>query len=190
MSALADDEPYTGARETATAVFVRRVKPGREHEYERLAAEMMAVSEQFEGQLASTLLHEAGAPSYTLVYSFTDQGSLRRFVDSPARLQISAEADEFSERHERIPEPTGLETWFALPGRPTMKPPPRWKMWLTSLIALYPLVVGFQEWLAPPLRRVPLLLRSAILPLILLTLMTYFVMPVVTRLVRSWLETR
>jgi hypothetical protein len=41
---------------------------------------------------------------------------------------------------------TGLETWFRLPGGdvPTMKPPPRWKMWLVSIVAVYPLVLAFQ----------------------------------------------
>ena len=176
------------ARETATAVFVRRIRDGCEAEYERLAQAMITASEMFSGQLAATLLHESDSPDYTLVYSFADPGRLRVWLDSAIRHQLVAQADELSERHDRIPDPTGLETWFALPGRQTFRPPPRWKMWITWLVALYPLVVCFQEWLAPPLSTVPLLLRSAIPPLILLTLMTYLVMPLVTRLIRPWLD--
>jgi antibiotic biosynthesis monooxygenase (ABM) superfamily enzyme len=54
-------------------------------------------------------------------------------------------------------------------------------MWLVSLFAIYPLVVAFQALLVPSIKTWPLLLRSAILPLMLLTLMTFVVMPVVTR---------
>ena len=61
-------------------------------------------------------------------------------------------------------------------------------MWLVSLIAVYPLVVLFQWVLAPRMSRLPLLFRSAMFPLVLLTLMTYVVMPLVTRFLRRWLR--
>ncbi|HEY4728150.1 MAG TPA: antibiotic biosynthesis monooxygenase, partial [Actinomycetes bacterium] len=64
----------------------------------------------------------------------------------------------------------------------------RWKMWLVSLIAVYPLVVLFQWALTPRMSRLPLLVRSALFPLVLLTLMTYVVMPLVTRFLRRWLR--
>ncbi|MGK3207162.1 hypothetical protein [Amycolatopsis sp. MEPSY49] len=47
-----------------------------------------------------------------------------------------------------------------------MKPPPRWKMWLISLVAVHPLVLGFQACVVP------------------LTTMTSVVMSAVTRLLR------
>jgi uncharacterized protein len=42
----------------------------------------------------------------------------------------------------------------------------------------------------PRIKGWPLLVRSAVFPLILLTLMTFVVMPVVTRIVQAWLATR
>jgi antibiotic biosynthesis monooxygenase (ABM) superfamily enzyme len=68
-----------------------------------------------------------------------------------------------------------------------MKPPPRWKMWLLSLCAIYPLVVALQATVVPTIKTWPLLVRSAVLPLCLLTLMTFVVMPAVTRVVQPWL---
>ena len=41
-----------------------------------------------------------------------------------------------------------------------MKPPPRWKMWLVSLVAVYPLVLAFQALLVPRMVRLPLPLRA------------------------------
>jgi antibiotic biosynthesis monooxygenase (ABM) superfamily enzyme len=171
----------------ATAVFARRVKPGDEAEYESLARQMIAASEAFPGHLGATMLHEAGSSPYTLVYSFTDEQALRWWLDSAERRQLVREADPISESHVRLPPLTGLETWFALPHQATIKPPPRWKMWLVSLVAIYPLVVALQVSLLPAIKRWPLLLRAAALPLVLLTLMTFVVMPAVTRVVQPWL---
>jgi uncharacterized protein len=87
---------------------------------------------------------------------------------------------------------TGLETWFKLPGAnvPTMKLPPRWKMWLVSIVAVYPLVLAVQVLVVPRMAGLPFPLRALLFPLVLLTLMTFVVMPVVTRLLRHWLDPR
>jgi uncharacterized protein len=61
-------------------------------------------------------------------------------------------------------------------------------MWLVSLLAIYPLVVTFQATIVPTIKTWPLLVRSAVLPLTLLTFMTFVVMPVVTRVVQPWLS--
>ena len=190
MSASSEELARAGERDPATAVFVRQVKPGHEAEYERLAHKMVEASETFPGQLGATMLHEAGSPNYALIYSFTDEPALRVWLDSPQRRQVLARADQIAERHLRLPPLTGLETWFTLPRRPTVKPPPRWKMWLISLVAIYPFVVAFQASLVPVIKAWPLLVRSAVLPLTLLTLMTFIVMPAVTRVLQPWLSRR
>lgn len=176
--------------EPVTAAFARQVKPGREAEYEKLASEMIEISKAFVGHIAATMLHEPDSPTYTLVYSFTDQHTLRAWLESPQRRWLLARGDRLAERHQQLPTLTGLETWFTLPQQATIKPPPRWKMWLVSLLAIYPLVVAFQAWLVPTIKAWPLLLRSAALPLTLLTLMTFVVMPVVTRVAQPWLSSR
>ncbi len=188
MSAPSNELDRIPPREPATAVFTRRVEPGHELEYEALAREMIEASEAFPGQLGATMLHEADSPNYTVLYSFTDQPALQAWLDSPQRRQLLTRADHIADAHLQLPPLTGLETWFTLPHRATIKAPPRWKMWLVSLLAIYPFVVAFQALLVPPIKTWPLLLRSAILPLTLLTLMTFVVMPVVTRVVQPWLS--
>ena len=175
-----DDEP-------ATAVFTRRIQTGHEAEYERLARDAVASAEHFPGHLAATMLHEPGSADYSLVYSFASRHSLQAWLDSDIRQRLATKADEISHAHHLLEPITALETWFRLPRRATIKPPPRWKMWLVSLLALYPLVVVFQRWLVPHVTSWPLLARAALFPVILLTLMTYVVMPSVTRALRAWL---
>ena len=64
----------------------------------------------------------------------------------------------------------------------------RWKMWVVSLFGLYPLVLGFLAFLAPHVARWPLPARAALFPFVLLTLMTYVILPVLTRLMGRWLS--
>jgi antibiotic biosynthesis monooxygenase (ABM) superfamily enzyme len=188
MTAQKDDSDRRRSREPATAVFARRVKPGRAAQYENLARKMVDTSKAFRGHLGATVLHEEDSPDYTVLYSFTDRPSLQAWLDSPERRELLRQADLLAEQHVRLPPLTGLETWFALPHRATIKPPPRWKMWLVSLVAIYPLVVAFQATIVPTIKTWPLPVRSAVLPLTLLTLMTFVVMPVVTRVVQPWLS--
>jgi antibiotic biosynthesis monooxygenase (ABM) superfamily enzyme len=47
--------------------------------------------------------------------------------------------------------------------------------------------LAFQAFVVPRTSSWPLPLRAALFPLVLLTLRTYVVMPVVTRLLRRWL---
>jgi uncharacterized protein len=188
MTATQDVIDRRCSPEPATAVFARRVKPGREAEYENLARKMVETSKAFPGQLAANVLHEPDSPDYTLLYSFTDRPALQAWLDSPERRGLVRQADQLADQHLRLPPLTGLETWFRLPHRATIKPPPRWKMWLVSLLAIYPLVVTFQVTIVPTIKTWPLLVRSAVLPLTLLTLMTFVVMPVVTRVVQPWLS--
>ena len=61
-------------------------------------------------------------------------------------------------------------------------------MWIFYLVSVYPLVVLFQWALAPRVNRWPLLVKSAVFPLVLLTLMSFVVMPLVTRFLRRWLR--
>jgi uncharacterized protein len=129
---------------------------------------------------------------YHILFSFADRRSLRAWLDSEQRRRWLARVGELLEADRGLQQLTGLETWFKLPGSnvPTMKPPPRWKMWLVSLVAVYPLVLAFQALVVPRMVRLPLPLRALLFPLVLLTLMTFVVMPVVTRVLRRWLGPR
>jgi antibiotic biosynthesis monooxygenase (ABM) superfamily enzyme len=54
-------------------------------------------------------------------------------------------------------------------------------------VGAYPLVVLMSAFVLPRLTTWPLLLRSIVFPVVLLTLMTYVVMPLVTKAMRGWL---
>ena len=196
--APADARP--AADDPVTVLYSRRVKPGRESEvafsWERSKVNgrrgIVAAARQFPGHLGASVLDAPGSREYHILFTFADRRSLRAWLDSDERRRWLVRVGELLEADRGLQQLTGLETWFKLPGSnvPTMTPPPRWKMWLVSLVAVYPLVLAFQVLVVPRMARLPLPLRALVFPLVLLTLMTFVVMPMVTRALRRWLGPR
>jgi antibiotic biosynthesis monooxygenase (ABM) superfamily enzyme len=60
-------------------------------------------------------------------------------------------------------------------------------MLLASLLGAYPLVVVLSAFVLPRVEGWPLLARAALVPVIVLSLMTYVIMPQISRLLRRWL---
>ena len=188
--APADARP--AADDPVTVLYSRRVKPGREADFEAWARGIVAAARQFPGHLGASVLDAPGSREYHILFTFADRRSLRAWLDSAERRRWLGRVGELLEADRGLQQLTGLETWFKLPGSnvPTMTPPPRWKMWLLSLVAVYPLVLAFQVLVVPRMARLPLPLRALVFPLVLLTLMTFVVMPMVTRALRRWLGPR
>jgi antibiotic biosynthesis monooxygenase (ABM) superfamily enzyme len=88
--------------------------------------------------------------------------------------------------HEDRAHTTGMETWFSLPDR-SVHAPPRWKMALVTFSGVYPLSVILQLTAVPAAKEWPLPLRALVFPVILVPLLTYVIMPGLSRLLRDWL---
>lgn len=82
---------------------------------------------------------------------------------------------------------TGLETWFTLPSKNGASPPPRYKMVVVTWIAVFPLATLIFMLLQPLLGNAPAVLRTLVFTVIMVSMMTYVVMPRMTRLFSFWL---
>jgi len=171
-----------------TTVVTRNLIPGRERDYEEWARRVVAASTRYGATGHTFLTPDAGAPRRVLIAQFPDEAGARAWDESKERDQLVREADEFSTME--IQRLTGLETWFTLPGERAVVPPSRWKQLLLTLMGAYPLVVLVSAFIMPQLQSWPLPVRSAVLPVVLLTLMTYVVMPLLAQLFRGWLYPR
>jgi hypothetical protein len=187
----------TGARsreaadhEPVTVVFSWRAKPGKEREFSGWAKALTSVATRFAGSLGATVIHEVGSRDFHIVEQFVNRAALQRWLDSRERAQLYEQVRDIAEARTAVQQRTGLETWFHVPSHAgeTMRPPPRWKQWLVSLIAVYPIVLLFQMYVFPLVADWPLWARAASFPLVILTLMTYVVMPIATRLLNRWLH--
>lgn len=65
--------------------------------------------------------------------------------------------------------------------------PPRYKLFLLSWLAIYPLVTGILLLFGNWLNTLPLLLRTLLLTGVLVYLMTYVVMPKLRQVFHTWL---
>lgn len=174
--------------EPVTVTVARRVAPGREGEFERWAEGIMAAAGRFPGFLGGGLLRPGVVgQEWHLVYRFASDAHLQRWEGSRERAEWLERTTTFEETgRQRV---SGLETWFALPGR-TAPAPPRWKMALVTLLGIVPLVLLMNELVLPHLAGWPTLARTLVFSATLTTLMTWVVMPRLTRLLRRFLYGR
>lgn len=171
-----------------TLVFAHKVKKGKEKLFEKWAHEITKAGMQFEGHLGSNWI-KSGEREYTVIYKFIDLEHSLKWERSKIRKKFLKEAEALLEPHgrQRLQKVTGLETWFTLPEKATIKPPPRWKMVIATMIGIYPIGLIYQAYLVPDVKALPLLLRPIALSLILTPVLTYIIMPNLTKLLRHWL---
>ncbi len=81
----------------------------------------------------------------------------------------------------------GLETWFTLAPGEAIVPPPRYKMAIVTWLAVFPLITAMSYALQTAADILPVVARAFISSLVLVPLMTYVVMPRMTRLCERWL---
>jgi antibiotic biosynthesis monooxygenase (ABM) superfamily enzyme len=149
-----------------TTVVTRDVMAGREAEYEEWARDAASASARYGATAHTFLTPDPAIPTRRVVIAqFPDADAARACDESEERHRLVREAAEFSSLH--IQRGSGLETWFALPGRAAIVPPPRWKQLLATLVGAYPLVVLMSAWVLPRLATWPLLLRSIFLCVVL-----------------------
>ena len=172
-----------------TTTVTRRVKPGHEPFYEQFLEGIIAAASRFPGHLGVEVFRPetAAAGEYRVVYRFDTAEHLRAWLDSDehAAWLERAEPHVIGPVHTQFL--TGLETWFTLPGPTGTPPPPPYKMALLTWITIFPLITLVVVVLGPLLEGLPLVPRLAITTAVTVPIMTWLVMPRVTRLLRRWL---
>lgn len=178
-----------GEVEPVTVTVARRVAPGREPEFEDWAESVLRVASTYDGFLGGGVLRPGVCGhEWHIVYRFAGEPDLRRWEGSAERAAWLRKAENLLDET-RVHRISGLETWFELPGR-TAPAPPRWKMALVSLVAIFPLALLFNAFVLPRLSSWPLPLRVATLSVSLVVLMTWVALPQLSRLFTRWLYPR
>ena len=174
-----------------TVVITRKVKPGCEPAFEKFISGITASAMTFKGHLGTNVFRPSHPKDreYRIIFKFDRASNLRVWEESECRRQWLARAESLRLEPARIRIITGLETWFTLPSPKGLLPPPRYKMATITLLALFPSIQVANLTLAPllALLPLPLLLRSLIVTAILVLLMTYVLMPRMTKLFAKWL---
>lgn len=175
-----------------TVVVTRRVRRGHEAAYEQALHALQADAVGWPGYLGTTTQRPApGAPpEYTSVFRFASVAALRAFEASPRRAAFLAEVAPHAEADPAWRELTGLEFWFGPPAGAVVPQPVRWRMALVMVVVVYGLVLSIGSLVALALQGWPSWLRLLVTIVIEVALMTWWLMPRLTRWLAPWIFPR
>lgn len=173
-----------------TTVVSRRVKPDRRSEYEDWLSRLLADASAFEGYLGADVHRppaDSADPTYTSVFRFESLEQLQTFERSDMRRRYADEVSDHVLADAVWDTHTGLELWFAPPPGTVVPQPIRWRMALVLGLVVYVLVLIFGTAASATLGGVPAPLRLLLVITVEIVLMTYVILPRVTRLLSSWI---
>lgn len=178
-----------GQEGPVTVSISRRVLPGRAAEYEAWVTRVVAAAAAFPGHMGANILRPSGKTGgrYVLIYRFDSYAHAQAWEDSPRRAALVAELDGLVEGETEMRRVTGLEAWFDLPEVPAQKHAPQGKMALVLIVVVFALVYPLQLIVLPLVPGWPHWTKTLLIAVIQVLLMTYLVMPRVTRALRAWL---
>ncbi len=189
-SASAGNGPGTGP---VTTVVERHVKADRVDDYEEWLRRLLADAASLDGfQGADIHRPQPGAPApvYTSVFRFATLENLRAFEVSDLRRRYMADVIDLVEADAAWSTHTGLELWFAAPPGTVVPQPVRWRMALLLGLVVYALVLIFGAIAGALIPSWPFPLRLAVVIAVEITLMTYVLLPFLTRRLARWIFPR
>ena len=175
-----------------TVCIARQVRPGKEAAYEDWVHRISETAHTFPGHLGINVLRPPGQKQgqggeYVLLVQFASLEAQKRWAESSERAAFIEELNDYVEGDARTKTVSGLEFWFDLPEVPASAVPNQHKMALILSVVVFTLVLAVNLLLGPWLREMPLVLRVAVVVVCQVLLMTYLIMPQVTRLLKHWL---
>jgi antibiotic biosynthesis monooxygenase (ABM) superfamily enzyme len=178
--------------EGATAVITHRIRPGQHAAYERYVDEISPRVESAPGYLDRHWIRPVPGltETYTIIIRFDTPKNLKAWMTSPDRTHwiekvrpLLVTGDDFRIR-------SGLDFWFTPEGAQA-EVPVRWKQFLVTWSAIFPLAWGLPFLLGPLFAKAGWggnrILMTAAVTGVAVWLMVYLVMPRYTRLVKRWL---
>ncbi|MCE7042499.1 antibiotic biosynthesis monooxygenase [Dyadobacter sp. CY312] len=165
--------------------ITRRVLPGKEKEFTEALRHFLGESFLHGGvQGAGMISPLPGTDSREIgiLRTFADEAERDAFYNSQLFKDWEAYASTLTEEP-NYRQLTGLEAWFRSP-----TPPPRWKMAIATLCGVFPTSLFLSLTIGPHIQPLPILLRVLIIASCMVTLLTWVVMPQVTKILKPWLR--
>jgi antibiotic biosynthesis monooxygenase (ABM) superfamily enzyme len=166
--------------------ITRRVRRGCEAEFQQALREFFQTSFGHGGVLgASMLTPPPGSDSreYGILRTFASESERDAFYESPMFKAWEQRARILTEGEPVYRQLHGLEAWFRSP-----QPPPRWKMAAATFLGVFPLAMVLNLTVGAGIQSWPFVLKNAVFNACVVALLTWVVMPVVTRLLHAWLH--
>jgi uncharacterized protein len=183
MSSLHNTATGTGP---LTEVAAWHIRDGGQRELEDWRDETAAAARDVPGLIGVDIMPPGDvAGEYVVVFRFDTYEHLRTWHESDIRRQALRRAEVFRESRVSGETKGNLEFCFEPVGSPTS--PPRWKMTLVTTAAVWPASM-FIPWLLRPLiSTLPPYLRALLVAIGIVNLLTWVLLPVLSKILRSWL---
>src|SRR5579863_913707 len=167
---------------SVTVAFVRRVLAGHEAEYERLLSQLLERIRGVSGYLGVSVVHDEDRRQYTSIARFDSLASLRAWEAAGMHARWEADLTGIVEGAADVRRAEGLEFWFTSKHQAGPQAPSRHKMAAVLIAVVTPLVFALAPLLTLTLGHAPRIVRSFVGATLQVTLLTYVIMPRVTRL--------
>jgi len=181
----------TGNRDEdgVSVVVRRRIHPELQKPFEQWLAGIIDVASGFEGHLGAQVLRppDPADQDYVLLFRYETAAQLAAWQTSETARDWLERGMAFTVGEVQIDKVTGLEFWFQVPAGAARKPPATYKMVVATVIGLYPLILFVAPVIAGQLSAVPRPVSVLATVFCMVLLMTYMVMPLVTRALARWL---
>tara|TARA_Y100001972_G_scaffold111236_1_gene143769 strand:+ start:2770 stop:3318 length:549 start_codon:yes stop_codon:yes gene_type:complete len=175
----------------ASVVITHQILEGKQDAYEEWLGKIDPLCRQSPGHIDSQIIRPIPdlTYTYTVIIRFDSIGNLKNWMSSKQRKELIAEVRPLLARDDQYSINSGLDFLFSNPG--DIKTPVRWKQYLITWSAIYPLVLMIPFVILPLLRMVNIpkniFFDTLIITGIVVVLMVYIIMPRYTRLIRPWL---
>jgi antibiotic biosynthesis monooxygenase (ABM) superfamily enzyme len=168
--------------------ITRRVKPGCETEFQQALREFFQTSFGHDGVVGATMIvPPPGSESreFGILRTFANESERDDFYASPMFKAWEERVSPLTESGSRTRRQLhGLEAWFRSSGGP----PPRYKMALATFAGVFPTAAFLNLTLGRTIQSWPFLLGSIVFNACMVALLTWVVMPLVTRALHNWLH--
>lgn len=176
------------AHGAVTVIARRHVKPGHEAEYEAWLKELTAAAHDLSGYLGAEFHRpgKTGGP-WISVFRFAALADLDAFERSELRSRLIAKVIPHVEGDAVWQRMTGLEFWFEPPAGTVVAQPSPHRMALLLIMVVFGLVLALNLVLGPLIADWPLPSRILLTVTLQVLLMTYLIMPRLTRALARWI---
>src|SRR6266404_3896385 len=178
----------TASAQPIHVAITRRIKPGREQEFQTALKEFFARSLAESGVHGAAMLVPppgSGSAEYGIIRSFANAAKRDAFYSSPLYREWKKLVAPLSDGEPEARELHGLEAFFR---QDSPSPPPRWKMAIATYLGVVPVIMTLALTLAPLIRSWNFVLYNLVFNACVVVLLTWVVMPLITRALRGWLQ--
>ena len=182
-----------------TVIVKRIAKKDKIREFEQWLSGISKEVSRQEGSMGIDIIrptnNNKSKLEYVVIFRFNNYDNLTKWEKSPVRNEWLQKGRKLVEADPDVQKLTGFEFWFT----PNFKdeslsmiplnPPPRYKMVIVTIpvISILLLTLVPQIYILTELLSIPFPIRFVIAITITVLLMTYVIMPLLTKVLKSWL---